>query len=98
MLSILAYSKPVVEFFNQSDGDHSLGNDYNNVKILATIAIILYILYIRYEGVGKFATCEHKELMPLSMAVASGGNVQSISIPQLKTSIAKALEILITNY
>jgi hypothetical protein len=29
------------------------------------------------------------------MAVASGGNVQSISIPQLKTSIAKALEILI---
>ena len=95
MLSILAYSKPVVEFFNQSDDNHSLGNDYNNVKILATIAIILYILYIRYEGVGKFATGEHKELMPLSMAVASGGNVQSISIPQLKTSIAKALEILI---
>jgi hypothetical protein len=29
------------------------------------------------------------------MALASGGNVQSISIPQLKTSIAKALEILI---
>ena len=95
MLSILAYSKPVVEFFNRSDDDHSLGNDYNNVKILATIAIILYILYIRYEGVGKLVTGEHKELMPLSMAVASGGNVQSISIPQLKTSIAKALEILI---
>ncbi|MGB8023165.1 MAG: hypothetical protein WCF06_02465 [Nitrososphaeraceae archaeon] len=95
MLSILAYSKPVVEFFNRSDDDHSLGNDYNNVKILATIAIILYILYIRYEGVGKLVTGEHKEIMPLSMAVASGGNVQSISIPQLKTSIAKALEILI---
>ena len=95
MLSILAYSKPVVEFFNRSDDDHSLGNDYNNVKILATIAIILYILYIRYEGVGKLVTGEHKEIMPLSMAVASGGNVQAISIPQLKTSIAKALEILI---
>ena len=46
MLSILAYSKPVVQFFNRSDDDHSLGNDYNNVKILATIAIILYILYL----------------------------------------------------
>jgi predicted nucleic acid-binding Zn-ribbon protein len=95
MLSILAYSKPVVEFFNRSDDDHSLGNDHFNVKILATIAIILYILYIRYEGVGKFATGEHKELMPLSTAVTSGGNVQSISIPQLKIAIAKALEILI---
>ena len=98
MLSILAYSKPVVQFFNRSDDDHSLGNDYNNVKILATIAIILYILYIRYEGVGKLVTGEHKELMPLSMAVTSGGNVQAISIPQLKTAIAKALEILIANY
>jgi predicted nucleic acid-binding Zn-ribbon protein len=95
MLSILAYSQPVVEFFNRSDDDHSLGNDYDNVKILATIAIILYILYIRYEGVGKLVTGEHKELMPLSMAVASGGNVQAIPIPQLKTTIAKALEILI---
>ena len=98
MLSILAYSKPVVQFFNRSDDDHSLGNDYNNVKILATIAIILYILYIRYEGIGKLVTGEHKELMPLSMAVTSGGNVQAISIPQLKTAIAKALEILIANY
>jgi len=95
MLSILAYSKPVVEFFNRSGDDHSLGNDYYNVKILATIAIILYILYIRYEGVGKLVTGEHKEIMPLSMAVTSGGNVQSIPIPQLKTTIAKALEILI---
>ena len=95
MLSILAYSKPVVQFFNRTDDDHSLGNDYNNVKILAAIAIILYILYIRYEGVGKLVTGEHKEIMPLSMAVASGGNVQSIPIPQLKTAIAKALEILI---
>jgi len=98
MLSILAYSKPVVQFFNRSDDDHSLGNDYNNVKILATIAIILYILYIRYEGIGKLVTGEHKEIMPLSMAVTSGGNVQAISIPQLKTAIAKALEILIANY
>jgi hypothetical protein len=95
MLSILAYSKPVVEFFNRTDDDHSLGNDYDNVKILATIAIILYILYIRYEGVGKLVTGEHKEIMPLSMAVTSGGNVQSIPIPQLKTTIVKALEILI---
>ncbi len=95
MLSILAYSKPVVEFLNRSDDDHSLGTDYNNVKILATIAIILYFLYIRYEGVGKLVTGEHNELMPLSMAVASGGNGQAISIPLLKTTIAKALEILI---
>jgi predicted nucleic acid-binding Zn-ribbon protein len=95
MLSILAYSKPVVEFFNRSDDDHSLGNDYYNLKILATIAIILYILYIRYEGVEKLVTGEHKEIRPLSMAVASGGNLQSISISQLKTAIAKALEILI---
>jgi predicted nucleic acid-binding Zn-ribbon protein len=95
MLSILAYSKPVVEFFNRSDDDHSLGNDYYNVKILATIAIILYILYIRYEGVEKLVTGEHKEIMPLSMAVTSGGNLQAIPIPQLKTTIAKALEILI---
>jgi len=55
----------------------------------------LYILYIRYEGVGKLVTGEHKEIMPLLMAVASGGNVQAIPIPQLKTTIAKALEILI---
>jgi len=95
MLSFLANSKPVVEFFKRSDDNHSLGNDYYNVKILATIAIILYILYIRYEGVGKLVTGEHKEIMPLSMAVTSGGNVQSIPIPQLKTTIAKALEILI---
>src|ERR1041385_3221967 len=95
MLSILAYSKPVVEFFNRSDDDHSLGNDYYNVKILATIAIILYILYIRYEGVEKLVTGEHKEIRPLSMAVTSGVNVQSIPIPQLKTTIVKALEILI---
>jgi hypothetical protein len=73
-----------------------LGNDYNNVKILATIAIILYILYLRYEGVGKLVTGEHKELIPLSMAVASGGNgQQAICILQLKTTIAKALQILI---
>jgi hypothetical protein len=95
MLSILAYSKPVVQFFNRTDDDHSFGNDYNNVKILATIVIILYIVYIRYEGVGKLVTGEHKELMSLSMAVASGGNGQAISIPQLKTTIVKTLEILI---
>jgi hypothetical protein len=48
------------------------------------------------KGVGKLVTGEHKELIPLSMAVASGGNVQqAMSIPQLKTTIAKALEILI---
>ena len=33
--------------------------------------------------------------MPLLMAVASGGNVQAIPISLLKTTIAKALEILI---
>jgi hypothetical protein len=56
----------------------------------------LYILYIRYEGVGKLATGEHKELVPLSMAFASGGTgQQAISIPQLKTTIVKTLDIFI---
>jgi hypothetical protein len=46
MLSILAYSKPVVEFLHKSDHDSDpLSNDYKNVKILAMIAFILYICY-----------------------------------------------------
>ena len=84
-----------MSFLNRTDDDHSFGNDYDNVNILAAIAIILHILYIRYEGLGKLVTGEHKELMPLSRVVASGGNIQAIPIPQLKTTIAKALEILI---
>ena len=52
MLSILAYSKPVVEFLHGSD-DHSFSNDNDNVKILAMIAFILYILYLRYVGIEK---------------------------------------------
>src|ERR1051326_1148103 len=44
MLSILAYSKPVVEFLHGSAD--SLRNDDDNTKILAMIAFILYPLYI----------------------------------------------------
>ena len=49
ILSILANSEPFVEFLNRSD-DHSIGNDKENVKILAMVAFILYILYLRYLG------------------------------------------------
>ena len=42
MLSILAYSEPVIEFLHGSD-DRSFSNDNDNVKILAMIAFSLYI-------------------------------------------------------
>src|SRR5919108_4293816 len=72
MLSILAYSRPVVEFLHRSDDDYSLSSDYNNVKILAMIAIILYMLYIRDEGIGKLLVGDVKELVPLLRVAVRG--------------------------
>ena len=92
MLSILAYSKPVVEFLHGSAD--SLSNDGDNIKILAMIAFILYTLYIRYVGIEKFIDGGLEEFVPLSRAAAAGG-IETISVPELKMAVAKALTILI---
>jgi hypothetical protein len=96
MLSILAYSKPLVEFLDGSD--HSFNSDEDNVKILAIIAFALYILYLRYGGVEKLADDElNKLFVPLSRAAAAaaarGG--EAVSIPELKMAVVKALRVLI---
>ena len=92
MLSILANSKPVVEFLHGSAD--SLSNDGDNIKILAMIAFILYTLYIRYVGIEKFIDGGPEEFVPLSRAAAAGG-IETISVPELKMAVAKALTILI---
>jgi hypothetical protein len=92
MLSILAYSKPVVEFLHGSAD--SLSNDDDNIKILAMIAFILYIVCIRYVGIEKLIDGSLDEFVPLSRAAASGGS-ETISVPKLKMAVAKALTILI---
>ena len=96
MLSVLAYSKPLIEFLDGSD--HTFSSDEGNVKILAIIAFALYILYLRYEGVEKLADDELDKLfVPLSRAAAAaaarGG--EAVSIPQLKMAVVKALRVLI---
>ena len=58
------------------------------------IAFILYILYIRYVGIGKFIDGGLDEFVPLSRAAAAG-RIETISVPQLKLAVAKALTILI---
>jgi predicted nucleic acid-binding Zn-ribbon protein len=93
MLSILAYSKPVVEFLHGSTD--SLSNDGDNIKILALIAFTLYILYIRYIGIQKFIDGGLDEFVPLSRAAAAAGGTETISVPELKMAVAKALRILI---
>ncbi|HET7390241.1 MAG TPA: hypothetical protein VFJ51_05410, partial [Nitrososphaeraceae archaeon] len=93
MLSILANSKPVVEFLHGSAD--SLSNDGDNIKILAMIAFILYTLYIRYVGIEKFIDGGLEEFVPLSRAAAAGRS-ETISVPKLKLAVAKALTILIT--
>ncbi|HET7285103.1 MAG TPA: hypothetical protein VFI70_10495 [Nitrososphaeraceae archaeon] len=93
MLSILAYSKPVVEFLHRSAD--SLSNDGDNIKILALIAFTLYILYIRYIGIQKFIESGLEEFVPLSRAAAAAGGIETISVPELKMAVAKALTILI---
>jgi prefoldin subunit 5 len=96
MLSILAYSKPIVEFLNRSDNDYSLSSDKDNVKILAMIAIILYMLYIRYEGIGKLLVGELNELVHVPRMAAAAAQGEAVSIPDLKIAIVKALKILMT--
>jgi hypothetical protein len=93
MLSILAYSKPVVEFLHGSAD--SLRNDDDNTKILAMIAFILYTLYIRYVGIEKFIDDGPEEFVPLSRAAAAAGRSENISVPELKLAVEKALTILI---
>jgi hypothetical protein len=93
MLSVLAYSDPVVKFLHGSS--HSFSNDNDNVKILTTIVFALYILYFRYVGVEKLADDDlNKSFVQLSSAVAAGGE-EAVSIPELKTAVEKALGVLI---
>jgi hypothetical protein len=92
MLSILANSKPIVEFLHGSAD--SLSDD-DNIKILAMIAFILYILYIRYIGIEKLRDGGLEEFIPLSRSAAAAGGSETISVPKLKMAVAKALTILI---
>jgi hypothetical protein len=94
MLSILAHSKPIVEFLNRSDSDYSLSSDKDNVKIFAMIACTLFMLYIRHLGIGKLLAGELNELVLVFRMVAAAARGEAVSIPELKIAIVKALEIL----
>jgi hypothetical protein len=96
MLSILIYSKPIVEFLNRSDNDYSLSSDKDNVKILALIAYALLVLYIRHIGIGKLLVGELKELVHVPRMAAAAAEGEAVSIPQMKAAIVHALKILIT--
>ena len=93
MLSVLAYSKPLVEF---SQGlDDSFSNNDDNLEILTMISSTLYILYLRYVGLEKLADADLNELfIPLSRAATRGR--EAVSIPELKIVVVKALRVLIT--
>ena len=68
----------------------SIGNDKENVKILAIIAFILYTLYLRYSGIEESVDDDLGKLfVRLSKAVAVEGE-EAISIPELKMVIAKS--------
>jgi hypothetical protein len=93
MLSISANSEIVVKFLNRSDD--SIGNDKENVKILAIIAFILYTLCLRYSGIEESVDDDLGRLfVRLSKAVAVEGE-EAISIPELKMVITKGLNGLI---
>jgi predicted nucleic acid-binding Zn-ribbon protein len=96
MLSILAYSKPIVEFLNRSDNDYSVSSDKDNVKIFAMIAYTLFMLYIRHLGIGKLLVGELNELVHVQRMAAAAAQGEAVSIPELKIAIVKALEILMT--
>ena len=96
MLSILAYSKPIVEFLNRSDNDYSGSSDKDNVKIFAMIAYTLFMLYIRHLGIGKLLVGELNELVHVPRMAAAAAQGEAVSIPELKIAIVKALEILMT--
>jgi chromosome segregation ATPase len=93
IISILTNSEIVVKFLNRSDD--SIGNDKENVKILAIITFILYTLYLRYSGIEESVDDDLGRLfVRLSKAVAVEGE-ETISIPELKMVITKALNGLI---
>jgi hypothetical protein len=94
MLSILAHSKPIVEFLNRSDNDYSLSSDKDNVKIFAMIACTLFMLYIRHLGIGKLLLGELNELAQVPRMASAAAQGEAVSIPELKIAIVKALEIL----
>ena len=96
MLSILVSSKPIVEFLNRSDNDYSVSSDKDNVIILAMIAYAFFMLYIRYQGVGKLLTGELNELVHVPRMAAAAAQGKPVSIPELKKAIVQALQTLIT--
>jgi hypothetical protein len=81
ILSVLAYSKPLVEFLDGSD--HSFSSDEDSVKILSMIAFALCILYFRYVGAEKLVDDDLKLFVSLSKDAAS--------ISELKMTVIKAL-------
>jgi hypothetical protein len=94
MLSILVYSKPIVDFLNRSDNEYSLSSDKDNVKILAMIAYAFFMLYIRHLGIGKLLVDELNELVHVPRMAAAVVEGESVSIPELKIAIVQALKIL----
>jgi hypothetical protein len=98
MLSILVNSRPIVEFLNRPDNDYSVTSDKDNVKILAMIATAFYRLYIRYQGVGKLILGEINELAHVPRMANAAAQGESVSIPELKIAIVKALEILVNKF
>ena len=93
MLSILVYSKPIVEFLNRSDNEYSF-SDKDNVKIFAMIANTLFLLYIRHLGIGILLAGELNELAQVPRMASAAAQGEAVSIPELKIAIVKALEIL----
>jgi hypothetical protein len=93
MLSIIAYSDPVVKFLQGSD--HSFSNDNDNVKILATIAFTLYILYLRYVAMERLPDDGDLNKLFVRLSRAFAGGEESVSIREVKTAVAKVLDALI---
>jgi hypothetical protein len=93
MLSILAYSKPLVEFLDGSD--HSFSSDEDSVKILSMIASALCILYFRYVGAEKLLDDDLKLFVSLSKGAVVVKGEEAASISELKMTVIKALRVLI---
>ena len=98
MRSILANSRPIVEFLNRPDNNYSVTSDKDNVKILAMIATAFYRLYIRYQGVGKLVLGEVNELAHVPRMATAAAQGESVSIPELRSAIVKALGILMSKF
>jgi hypothetical protein len=81
---------------NRSDNDYSLSSDKNNVIILAMIAYVFFMLYIRYQGIGKLLTGEINGLVHVPRMAAAAVQGEAVSIPELKLAIVQALQTLIT--